>query len=85
MSEQQSGASVHWQRTRNLTFVTLGIWFFFAFVIHWFGAELNNFSFLVFPLGFYMAAQGAPIAFVALLYVSTRHQEKIDDECGVAE
>ena len=85
MSGQQSGASVHWQRTRNLTFVTLGIWFFFAFVIHWFGAELNNFSFLGFPLGFYMAAQGAPIAFVVLLYVSTRRQEKIDDECGVAE
>ena len=85
MSEQQSRASVHWQRTRNLTFVTLGIWFFFAFVIHWFGAELNNFTFLGFPFGFYMAAQGAPIAFVVLLFVSTRRQEKIDDECGVAE
>jgi putative solute:sodium symporter small subunit len=32
-----------------------------------------------------MAAQGAPIAFVVLLYVSTRRQEKIDDECGVAK
>ena len=85
MFEQQGSASVHWQRTRNLTLVTLGIWFFFAFVIHWFGAELNSFSFLGFPLGFYMAAQGAPITFVALLYISTRRQEKIDDECGVAE
>ena len=45
MSGQQGGAATHWQRTRNLTFVTLGIWFFFAFFIHWFGAELNNYSF----------------------------------------
>ena len=60
MSDQQSGAATHWRRTRNLTFVTLGIWFFFAFFIHWFGTELNNYSFLGFPLGFYMAAQAHP-------------------------
>ena len=77
MSDQQGGAATHWRRTRNLTFVTLGIWFFFAFFIHWFGAELNNYSFLGFPLGFYMAAQGSPIAFVILLYLSTRRQEKL--------
>lgn len=85
MSKQGSSAATHWHRTRNLTFLTLGIWFFFSFVIHWFGAELNTVSFLGFPFGFYMAAQGAPIVFVVLLYVSTRRQEKIDDECGVAE
>ena len=76
---------VHWQRTRNLTFITLGIWFVFAFLIHWFGAELNQISFLGFPLGFYMAAQGSPLIFVLLLVWSTRRQEKIDDECGVSE
>ena len=75
----------HWQRTRNLTFATLGIWFFFSFFIHWFGAALNAFTFMGFPLGFYMAAQGSPIAFVVLIFWSVRRQEKIDDECGVAE
>jgi putative solute:sodium symporter small subunit len=38
-----------------------------------------------FPLGFYMAAQGSPLAFVILLLWSTRKQEAIDEECGVAE
>jgi putative solute:sodium symporter small subunit len=75
----------HWERTRRLTFITLGIWFFFSFFIHWFGAELNNLSFMGFPLGFYMAAQGSPLAFVILLFWSTRKQEAIDEECGVAE
>ena len=40
MSKKQA-ASLHWRRTRKLTFTTLAIWFFFSFVIHWFGAELN--------------------------------------------
>lgn len=75
----------HWERTRSLTFITLGLWAFFSFFIHWFGAELNNLSFLGFPLGFYMAAQGSPLAFVLLLLWSTRRQERIDEECGVAE
>ena len=81
MSDQQSSAAAHWRRTRNLTFVTLGIWFFFAFFIHWFSAELNNYSFLGFPLGFYMAAQGSPIAFVILLYLSTRRH--MDTSCPI--
>ncbi|MCH1568073.1 MAG: DUF4212 domain-containing protein [Alphaproteobacteria bacterium] len=84
MADKKSHAE-HWQRTRSLTFVTLAIWFFFSFFIHWFGSELNNFSFLGFPLGFYMAAQGSPIAFVILLFWSTRKQEAIDEDCGVAE
>lgn len=81
----QSAHAQHWRRTRNLTFVTLAIWFFFSFVIHWFGAELNTISFMGFPLGFYMAAQGAPIVFVVLIFWSVRRQEKIDEECDVAE
>ena len=84
MASSQNKAA-HWQRTRNLTYVTLAIWFFFSFFVHWFGAELYTISFMGFPLGFYMAAQGSPIAFVILLFWSTRQQEAIDEECGVAE
>ena len=47
MASSQNKAT-HWQRTRNLTFVTLAIWFFFSFFVHWFGAELNTVSFMGF-------------------------------------
>ena len=40
---------------------------------------------LDFPLGFYMAAQGALIVFVVQLFVFARQQDKIDREFGVAE
>jgi putative solute:sodium symporter small subunit len=84
MAKKQA-VTEHWRRTRNLTFTTLAIWFLFSFVVHWFAAELNNFSFMGFPLGFYMAAQGSPIIFVILIFWSVRRQEEIDEECGVAE
>lgn len=81
----QEAKSNHWLRTRSLTFKTLAIWFFFSFIVHWFGNDLNQFQFLGFPLGYYMAAQGAPIAFVLLIIWSVRQQEKIDADCHVAE
>lgn len=83
--EQKKAFTEHWHRTRKLTFTTLAIWFLFSFVVHWFAVELNNFSFMGFPLGFYMAAQGSPIIFVILIFWSVRRQEAIDEECGVAE
>jgi putative solute:sodium symporter small subunit len=76
---------VHWQRTRNLMFVHIAVWFIFSFAVHWFANSLNAFSVLGFPLGFYMAAQGSLIVFVVQLFLFSRQQEKIDQECGVAE
>ena len=77
--------TVHWQRTRNLMWVTLAIWFVFSFLVHWFADALNSASFLGFPLGFYMAAQGSLVVFVVLIFWFARTQDKIDRECGMAE
>ena len=75
----------HWSRTRRLMFTTLGIWFVFSYLIHWFADSLNNISFLSFPLGFYMAAQGSLVIFVILIFWFANAQNKIDEECGVGE
>jgi putative solute:sodium symporter small subunit len=40
---------------------------------------------LGFPLGFYMAAQGSLIAFVVMLFVFAKQQNKIDRDHGYAE
>lgn len=65
----------------------LGVWFFFGYVVHMFVVPLNKIviPFFGFPLGFYMAAQGSLIAFVVMLFLFARHQDKIDREHGVAE
>jgi len=75
----------HWGATSRLMWIALAIWAFFAFVIHFFVNSLNEIVILGFPLGFYMAAQGSLIAFVALLFWFARAQDAIDREYGVAE
>ena len=85
MNTEASNRVEHWRRTRNLMIVHMAIWFVFSYLVHWFATDLNRFSFLDFPLGFYFAAQGSLIAFVVQLYVFSWQQHKVDVECGMAE
>jgi putative solute:sodium symporter small subunit len=78
-------AGEHWRRTRNLMITSLVIWFIFSFGIHFFVGVLNQFVIGGFPLGFYMAAQGSLIVFVALIFWFAWKQNKIDEEYGMAE
>lgn len=80
-----SQRAVHWDRTKRLMIITLIIWFIFSFLVHWFADALNAFSFMGFPLGFYMAAQGSEVIFVILIFWFARAQHNIDQETGFAE
>lgn len=77
----------YWKATQKLTFTAVGIWAFFSFFVHFFAPALNGISIpiLKFPLGYYMAAQGSLIVFVALIFWFCNKQEKIDEEFGVSE
>jgi putative solute:sodium symporter small subunit len=81
--QPQTGA--YWEKTRRLMFLMLALWVFFSFIIHMFVVPLNKIVILGFPLGFYMAAQGSLIAFVVMLFLFARAQNRIDVESGVAE
>ncbi len=85
MDTEASKRVVHWQRTRTLMIVHMVIWFIFSYLVHWFAKELNAATFLDFPLGFYMAAQGSLAVFVVQLFIFSWQQHKIDVECGMAE
>ncbi len=75
----------HWNKTRNLLVITLAIWAIFAFVLQLFVGALNQIVILGFPLGYYMAAQGAELAFVILIFWFSSKQNSIDSAFGVAE
>ena len=75
----------HWEKTKGLMMLTLGIWFIFSIVIFMFGESLNNSSFLGYPLAYYMCAQGSIVIFVVLIFWFANRQEKIDEEFGFAE
>jgi putative solute:sodium symporter small subunit len=75
----------HWERTSRLMWLVLVLWFVFSFVIPLLAGQLNEIVIFGFPLGFYMAAQGSLIAFVVLCFWSSKAQNRIDEEFGVAE
>lgn len=75
----------YWAKTRNLTIIALSIWFIFSLVVPWFAPQLNNITFLGFPLGYYMIAQGSLIVFVVTIFWQNWAQDRVDDEFGLGE
>ncbi len=75
----------HWKKTKSLMVRILVIWFVFSFLIHFLVSGLNEVSFLKFPLGFYMAAQGSLIVFVLTIFWFAKKQNQIDEEFDVSE
>jgi len=85
LGDKSSVRAKHWAKTKNLMFVTLAIWFVFAYGVHFFAQSLNTITFLGFPLGYYFPVQGSLIIFVVLIFVQNWQQDKIDDEAGLGE
>ena len=75
----------YWRRTLRITTFLLLIWFVVTFVISYFARELNNFTFLNFPFGFYMAAQGSLIVYLVIVWIYARTMNRLDEEYGVRE
>ena len=73
--------------TTNLviTAVLLSVWFLVTFVEGWYARELNQISFLGFPLGFYMSAQGSLVIYVVIIGIYAKYMGNLDKEYGVDE
>ena len=75
----------YWRRNLVVTAILLLIWFIATFVEGWYARELNSISFLGFPLGFYMSAQGSLIIYVAIIWYYAHYMNKLDVEYNVQE
>ena len=84
LSEDQKKS--YWRYNISLTTVLLIIWFVVTYLVSglW-AASLNNFSFLGFPLGYYMAAQGSLAIFVIEIAVYAWLMNKLDLKYGIRE
>jgi putative solute:sodium symporter small subunit len=76
----------YWRYNVKLTVTLLIIWFVVTYLISglWAG-WLNQFSFLGFPLGYYMAAQGSLAIFVIEIAVYAYLMNKHDLKYGIRE
>ena len=75
----------YWHKNLVITAILLFIWFVATFVEGWYARELNEFTFIGFPLGFYMSAQGSLIIYVVLIWIYQRYMNKLDVVYGVQE
>lgn len=82
----QAQKDAYWRYNIRLTLILLAIWFTVAYLMGGiFAGSLNQFSFLGFPFGYYMAAQGSLIVFVIEIAVYARLMNKKDLEYGIRE
>ena len=75
----------YWRRNLTITAILLTVWFIATFVEGWYARELNAFSFLGFPLGFYMSAQGSLVIYVVIIGIYAWYMKKLDKEYNVDE
>ena len=74
----------YWSKNLRITGILLAIWFFVTFVIAFFARDLN-FTFFGWPFSFWVAAQGALIVYVIIIWFYARYMNRLDQEYGVAE
>jgi putative solute:sodium symporter small subunit len=84
LTEEQKKS--YWSYNIRLTVILLVIWFLVTYLVSglW-AASLNQFSFLGFPLGYYMAAQGSLAIFVIEIAVYAYLMNKLDLKYGIRE
>jgi putative solute:sodium symporter small subunit len=75
----------YWRKNLVITAILLVVWFVVTFVEGWYARELNDVSFLGFPLGFYMSAQGSLIVYVVLIGIYAWYMNRLDREYNVHE
>ena len=75
----------YWRKNLVITAILLAVWFVVTFVEAWFARELNTITFLGFPLGFYMSAQGSLAIYVAIIGLYAYLMGKLDKEYNVDE
>jgi putative solute:sodium symporter small subunit len=84
LTEQQK--QEYWRYNVWLTVTLLVIWFVVTYLISglW-AAWLNQYTFLGFPMGYYMAAQGSLAIFVIEIAVYAYLMNRKDEEYGIRE
>ena len=74
----------YWSKTLRITGILLAIWFFVTFVIGYFARDLD-FTFFGWPFSFWVAAQGALIVYMLIIWYYAHYMNVLDQEYGVAE
>lgn len=75
----------YWRKNLRMTALLLAIWFLVTYVVSYFARELNEFTVLGFPLGFYMAAQGSLIIYVLIVGWYALAMRRLEKKYGIQD
>ena len=73
----------YWRRSLKLTGSLLAVWFVVTFVVAFFARDLQ-FTVIGYPFSLWVAAQGAPLVYLALIALYARTMNRLERELGVA-
>ena len=82
---RQQRFDAYWQANIRLISLLLVIWFAVAYIPPLIVRDLNQLVILGFPLGYYMASQGALIAFISLSVYYAWRAGKLDQKYGMVD
>ena len=74
----------YWSKNLRITSILLAIWLIVTYVVAFFARELA-FPFFGWPFSFWMAAQGALVVYVVIIWFYARYMNRLDQEYGVHE
>lgn len=72
-------ARLYWRRTKVMTFWLMLLWFIVTFSAIFFARQLSVYTFLGWPISFFMAAQGSILIFVAIIAFYGWRMHRLDD------
>ena len=75
----------YWRKNLVLTAILLVVWFLVTFAEAWFARDLNQITFLGWPLAFWFSAQGSLAIYVVIIGIYAWRMGKLDKEYGVDE
>lgn len=68
----------YWRRNLTLTLTLLSVWFGVTFIGGYYARELNTLSFMGFPLGFYLFAQGSLLIYLVIIVIYVFAMNRLD-------
>ncbi len=74
----QAARYTFWLQTRRFTLGLLAVWLIVNLGVPWFARELDGYSFLGFPLGYWLAAEGALLVYILLIAVYVLVMDRLE-------
>jgi putative solute:sodium symporter small subunit len=81
-----SGHASYWRANIKILLFLIAIWFFASFGLSIIAVDwLDQFKFMGFPFGFWMAQQGSIIVFLLIIFYYGWKMNRVDKSFGVEE